>query len=135
MTNNAPLFFRPQAMEKVAGYKMPTNVKLWQSEIIRYLKSQHPYLPLDTAQIDLRRLDVSKGAAIGSVILDNQVAIPVIISKPRPGADPELAAMDVFFHNGRYRHLDPETVNSAVHSPQVGQPESSQVSNAVGGNP
>lgn len=135
MTFNEPLFFRPQAMEKTAGYKMPTNAKLWQSEIIRYLKSQHPYLPLDTAEIDIRRLDVSKGAAVGSVILDNQVAIPVIISRPRPGADPELAPMDVFFHQGRYRHLNPETVNSAVHSPQVGQPESSPVSNAVGGNP
>lgn len=135
MTLNEPLFFRPQAMEKTAGYKMPTNVKLWQSEIIRYLKSQHPYLPLDSAEIDIRRLDVSKGAAVGSVILDNQVAIPVIISRPRPGADPELAPMDVFFHQGRYRHLNPETVNAAVHSPEVGQPESSPVSNAVGGNP
>jgi hypothetical protein len=130
-----PLFFRPQVMDKVAGYKMPTNPKLWQSEIIRYLKSQHPYLPLDTAEIDIRRMDTGKGAAVGSVILDNQVAIPVIISRPRPGADPELAPMDVFFHQGRYRHLDPETVNSAVHTPQIGAPEGSATSSAVGGNP
>jgi len=130
-----PLFFKPQAMEKVAGFKMPTNVKLWSSEIIRYLKSQHPYLPLDTAEVDLRRLDSGKGAAVGSVILDNQVAIPVIISRPRPGADPELAPMDVFFHQGRYRHLDPETINTFIHSPQVGAPEGTTTSNAVGGNP
>jgi hypothetical protein len=129
-----PLFFRPEVMDKVAGYKMPTNPKLWQSEIIRYLKSQHPYLPLDTAEIDLRRIDAGKGAAVGSVILDNQVAIPVIISRPRPGSDPELAPMDVFFHQGRYRHLDPETVNSAVHTPQIGSPEGMNTS-AVGGNP
>ena len=128
-----PLFFRPEIMDKVAGYKMPTNPKLWQSEIIRYLKSQHPYLPLDTAEIDIRRLDASKGAAVGSVILDNQVAIPVIIARPRPGTDPELAPMDVFFHQGRYRHLDPETVNSAVHTPQIGAPETG--AKAVGGNP
>lgn len=130
-----PLFFRPEVMDKVAGYKMPTNPKLWQSEIIRYLKSQHPYLPLDTAEIDIRRMDAGKGAAVGSVILDNQVAIPVVISKPRPGADPELAPMDVFFHQGRYRHLDPETVNSAVHTPQIGAPEGTNTSAAVGGNP
>jgi hypothetical protein len=133
--NSEPLFFRPEVMEKVAGYKMPTNPKLWQGEIIRYLKSQHPYLPLDTAEIDIRRLDAGKGAAVGSVILDNQVAIPVIINRPRPGSDPELAPMDVFFHQGRYRHLNPETVNAAVHTPQIGVPEGTSVSSAVGGNP
>jgi hypothetical protein len=130
-----PLYFEPESFEKVAGYKLPANPKLWQSEIIRYLKSQHPYLPLETAEIDLRRLDASKGAAVGSVILEGEMAVPVVISRPRPGADPELAPLDVFFHKGRYRYLDPETVRSVTHSPAVGEAEGGGASRAIGGNP
>jgi hypothetical protein len=130
-----PLIIAAPTHEKVAGYKMPTNPKLWQSEIIRYLKSQHPYLPLDTAEIDIRRMDAAKGAAVGSVVLNSQVAIPIIIGRPRPGSDPELAAMDVFFHKGKYRFLDPESIKNVTHSPQIGEPETGKDSRAVGGNP
>jgi len=130
-----PLFFAPPVHEKVAGYKLPTNPRFWQSEIIRYLKSQHPYLPMDNAEIDLRRMDAAKGAAVGSVILGKELAIPIIINRPRPGSDPELAPMDVFFYKGRYRYLDPEAIKSVTHTPQIGEPEKDKDSRAFGGNP
>lgn len=129
-----PLYFSAQNLEKTAGYKMPSNPRLWQAEIIRYLKSQHSYLPLDTADIDLRRMDATKGAAVGSVILGSEIAIPVIISRPRPGADSELAPMDVFYYQGRYHFLDPDTIRGLTHNPRVGEVEGAK-SQAVGGNP
>lgn len=132
---NKPLFFKPTEHVKVAGYKMPTNPAMWKSEIIRYLKSQHPYLPMDRTDIDLRRVDAAKGAAVGSIVLDNKIVVPVIISRPRPGAEPELAPMDVFYHEGRYRFLDPEAIRHLTHRPQVGRPEPGRKSNAMGGNP
>jgi len=132
---NQPLFFAPPGHEKVAGYKMPANPRLWQSEIIRYLKSQHPYLPMESSEIDIRRVDATKGAAVGSVILGNEIAVPIISSRPRPGADPELSPMDVFFHKGRYRFLDPEAIKNVTHTPQIGEPESTHKSRAMGGNP
>ena len=128
-----PLFFSPTAHEKVAGYRLPGNPRLWQSEIIRHLKSQHPYLPLDSSEIDIRKVDAEKGAAIGSIVLSNEIAIPVIIKRPHPGADPELSPMDVFFHKGRYNYLDPEAIKALTHTPQVGEPEKGN--QAVGGNP
>jgi len=128
-----PLFYAPTVHEKVAGFKMPTDPRLWNSEIISYLKSQHPYLPLETAEIDLRRFDAAKGAAVGSVIIGRKVAIPIIIKRPRPGAEPELAPMDVFFHDGRYRYLDPESIKAVTQSPRVGEPEKKP--RAFGGNP
>jgi hypothetical protein len=130
-----PLFFAPTTIEKVAGYKLPANPKFWQSEIIRYLKSQHPYLPLEESEIDIRKLDATAGAAVGSVILSNEIAIPIIISRPRPGTDPELSPMDVFFHKGRYQYLDPEAIKQLTHKPQIGEPEGGKDSRAVGGNP
>lgn len=130
-----PLFFAPTQHEKVAGFKLPANPRHWQAEIIRYLKSQHPYLPLDNNEIDIRQMDVAKGAAVGSVILDRKLAIPVIIQRPRPGADPELAPMDVFFHEGQYKFLDPEAIKQLTHNPQIGAPEGGKKSKAVGGNP
>lgn len=133
--SNEPLFFAPPAHEKVAGYKMPSNPRFWQSEIIRYLKSQHPYLPMESAEIDLRRMDATKGAAVGSVVLGQELAVPIIIKRPRPGADPELSPMDVFFHKGKYQFLDPETIKNLTHSPQIGEPEKKKDSRAFGGNP
>lgn len=130
-----PLFFAPAVHEKVAGYKLPTNPKLWQSEIIRYLKSQHPYLPMDKAEIDIRRMDVANGAAVGSVILENEIAIPVIIKRPKPGSDPELSPMDVFFSKGNYNYLDPEAIRNLTQSPQIGVPETAAESKVTGGNP
>lgn len=129
-----PLFFAPTQHEKTAGYKMPANPKFWQGEIIRYLKSQHPYLPLEESEIDIRKLDATSGSAVGSVILSSQIAIPIIIKRPRPGSDPELSPMDVFFHKGRYQYLDPEAIKQLTHKPQVGEPEKGK-SRAVGGNP
>jgi hypothetical protein len=130
-----PMFSAPKEHEKTAGYKLPENPKHWQSEIIRYLKSMHPYLPLEDSEIDLRRLDAAKGSAVGSVILSKEIAIPIIIGRPRPGADPELSPMDVFFHKGNYRFLDPEAIKQLSHKPQIGTPEKGPMSRAVGGNP
>lgn len=130
-----PLFFSPPVHEKLAGYKLPPDPKLWQSEIIRYLKSQHPYLPLESAEIDLRRMDAANGAAVGSVILDSKIAIPIVIKRPRPGSDPELSPLDVFFQDGRYRFLDPESIKNVIQSPQIGVPETSSESRVTGGNP
>lgn len=132
--SSQPLFFAPTEHVKVAGYKLPSNPRFWQSEIIRYLASQHPYLQLADSEIDIRRMDAAKGAAVGSVVLGSQIAIPIIINRPRPGADPELAPMDVFFHKGRYRFLEPETIKNVIHTPQVGEPEK-KPSQALGGNP
>lgn len=134
-TMNQPLFFKPPELVKVAGYKMPTNPAMWKSEIIRYLKAQHPYLPLERADIDMRRTDATKGAAVGSIVLDGKIVVPVIINRPRPGSQPELAPMDVFFHEGRYHYLDPEAIRHLTHRPQVGTPEPGHKSRAMGGNP
>jgi hypothetical protein len=131
---NQPLFFAPESWAKVAGYKLPANPQLWQSEIIRYLKSSHPYLPLEAAEVQFQRLDVSKGVGVGSVIIGGEMAIPIIITRPRPGADSELAPLDVFFHNDRYAYLDPEAVRQLTQTPQIGQPEDRD-SRAFGGNP
>lgn len=131
---NQPLFFAPPGHDKVAGYKLPANPRFWQSEIIRYLKSMHPYLPMDESEIDLRRMDVNKGSAVGSVILSKEIAIPIIINRPRPGAEPELAPLDVFFHQGRYQFLDPEAIKQMAHKPQIGEPEGRK-SQSRGGNP
>lgn len=131
---HTPLFFAPPQHEKVAGFKLPSNPKLWNSEIIRYLKSQHPYLPLEESEIDIRRMDPARGAAVGSIVIDNEIAVPIIIARPRPGADPELAPMDVFFHKGRYQYLDPEAIKQLSHKPQIGEPEKGR-SRAYGGNP
>ena len=133
--SSQPLFFAPRAMTKVAGYKLPQNPRFWQSEIIRYLKSQHPYLLLDSAEIDMRRMDAVKGAAVGSVILGQELAIPIIIKRPRPGADPELSPMDVFYHKGLYKFLDPEAIKNVTHNPRIGEPEKGRDTRAFGGNP
>jgi hypothetical protein len=122
MTSCQPLFFSAPEFEKVAGYKLPSNPKLWESEIIRYLKSQHPYLQLDQAEIDLRRVDATKGAAVGAVIIGKEIAIPVIIKRPKPGGESELSPLDVFLYKGRYRYLDPDTVQQLSHQPQIGEP-------------
>lgn len=120
---SAPLFITPDpVLEKQAGYRLPREASLWQSEIIQHLATQHPYLPLDRLEVNFKKIDPRKGAAIGSIVVGDKIAIPVIVSRPSPGKDPELKPLDVFFYEDKYRYLDPDTVKAVIMRPEIGFP-------------
>lgn len=121
--NTEPLFVQPESWTKIAGHKLPANAQMWQTEVTKYLASQHPYLDLSQISISFKNLDPVKGAAVGSVsIPDHEIVVPVIISRPGPGADPELKPMDVFLHKGKAHHLSPRSIQQLAHDPQIGTP-------------
>jgi hypothetical protein len=105
---------------------------MWQTEITKYLASQHPYLELENITINFKRLDAVKGAAVGTVAIpEKEISIPIIIGRPGPGADPELHPMDVFLHEGKAHHLNPRSLQQLAHDPQIGVP--APLSSAQGG--
>jgi hypothetical protein len=113
---------------------------MWQTEISKHLASQHPYLELDDLQINFRQMDAVKGAAVGAVVIpDKEIAIPIIIERPGPGADPELKPLDVFLHKGAAKHLNPQNIKTVTHNPQIGEAVSNQTAGggprAMGSNP
>jgi hypothetical protein len=138
--NTEPLFFQPRTWTKVAGHRMPSNVQMWQTEVTKYLASQHPYLDLSQISISFKNLDPVKGAAVGSVsIPEKEIVVPIIIGRPGPGADPELKPMDVFLHKGKAHHLSPRSIQQLAHDPQIGDPAGSDTAQggprSMGSNP
>jgi hypothetical protein len=121
---NAPsLFIVPTAGRvKEAGFRLPSDPSLWQAEVIQHLASTHPYLPLDRVEVNFKKIDARKGAAVGAVLVGDKVAIPLIIQRPGPSKDPELEPLDVFYHEGRYRFLDPDMIRSVIMQPEIGEP-------------
>jgi hypothetical protein len=124
-----PLFINPETApsfadwEKLAGYRLPSDARLWQQEITRHISAQHPYLPVDEMVIEFRRIDPIKGAAVGTAQFQTTgVALPLIIKRARSGADPELAPVDVFFNEGEYHPLIPENIGPAMLRPDLGEP-------------
>ncbi len=125
-----PLFINPDSekptfadWEKTAGYRLPNDARLWQQEITRHIASQHPYLPVEEMVVEFRRLDPVKGAAVGTAQFPKVgVALPLIIKRARSGSDPELAPVDVFFNEGEYHPLIPETIGPAMMRPDIGEP-------------
>lgn len=122
---------------KVAGTRLSTDARLWQTEIVAQLAAAHPYLPADDLSVEFNRIDPVKGAAVGSVKVGSTgVTIPVVVARKRSGSDPELAPTDIFYVDGSYRPLTQEAVKSAMLSREIGAPlEGAARGRAVGGNP
>ncbi len=124
-------------LAKTAGTRLSTDARLWQTEIVAQIAAAHPYLPVEELSVEFNRIDPVKGAAVGSVKVGNSgVTIPLVVKRMRSGADPELAPTDIFYSEGRYQPLTPESVKSAMQSREIGAPMTGpQTGRAVGGNP
>lgn len=122
---------------KVAGTRLSTDARLWQTEIVAQLAAAHPYLPAEDLSVEFNRIDPVKGAAVGSVKVGSTgVTIPVVIARKRTGSDPELAPTDIFYVDGGYRPLTEEAVKSAMLSREIGEPLAGAArGRATGGNP
>ncbi len=103
---------KKKAMIKTAGFSLPENNALWNSEILKYLFKTNDWLDVD--HYFLRwgsSFDGDKGVGTGAIILskgEKSFSIPVIIK------DFKLQPMDVFFFDGEFRPLTQRTVDEAL---------------------
>lgn len=105
---------KKKAMEKVAGFSLPTNNTMWNSEILKYLFKTNDWLDVD--HYFLRwgsAFDGDKGVATGAVILskgEKSISIPVIVKNFK------LQPLDVFFYDKEFRPLTHRTVDEVFKS-------------------
>lgn len=145
MTTRMPLFINKSQRdevddlfsEKTASARLSSDPRMWEEEIIQNVARELPYIEnLNELDIHFDRTDLSKGAAVGSVIIgETGVNLPFIISKSRMGDEPEMKPFDVYEHKGVIRPLTPTSIKQALLSLPMGAPVGQEQKRMVrGGN-
>ena len=121
---------------KLAAHSLPKDPSLWQADILKKLVMDHPYLPINDAQVIFRKVDPTKGAALGAIVLGGgKISIPILIKTPTGSNNPKLEPLDVFFNKGMYRPLTRSTIKSIMFNPKIGEPIRPTTQNVRGANP
>lgn len=98
-----PLFYRPGSIYKEAmrRVKLSDKPSEWSTEVLDHLYSEFPKLSDRDVQLSFRSTDEKTGTALGKIVIDKKISIPVFIQ--RRLMDP----LDTFVFKGRpYRITD-----------------------------
>ena len=113
--------------EKVAfATKLEGDSSSWPSEILKHAYKQLPYLHKYEADVDIDRVDESRGYAVGKLLVyparmqkraasktAQLVSFPVIVR------DHELAPLDVYNHKNTMHPEDEESVHELLFRPEM----------------
>jgi hypothetical protein len=113
--------------EKVAfATKLEEDSSNWPSEILKHAYKQLPYLHKYEADVDIDRMDESRGYAVGKLLVyparmqkraasktAQLVSFPVIVR------DHELAPLDVYNHKDSMHPEDEESVHELLFRPEM----------------
>ncbi|GAF68834.1 unnamed protein product, partial [marine sediment metagenome] len=117
--DNQPLFLTKFAlgeMEKVAVFKMNRDPAKWEQEIMGFLHEEHPYLQtFQDIRLHLNRTDPDTGTGVGQLVLNNKVAIPLIIE------DFRLQPLDLFWYDGKLNAMTKPSILGALQETGVGK--------------
>ena len=114
--------------EKTAGIKISKSPKQWAMEVIKALKSEHPYIDGKEAKIKFEDIDPEEKSARGAIIIKKSIAAPFTIGMNEDTRRVELNPIDILFipepgyEDGHLRHFNESSYRQAVQQEDVGRP-------------
>jgi hypothetical protein len=117
MVGGKPLFLDKSALpfSKEAAVKADRDPSKWESNIMMLLHEQHPYLQDYSIRLHMNRSDPEAGTAVGQLVLNDKVAIPVVIDGFK------IQPFDVFWSDGKLRPMTKATLLSQIQDTGVGK--------------
>lgn len=115
--------YKVKEINKIAGVRLPENEKQWPAEVLKSLKSQHPYIDEGKIKIQFTRLDTSEDTAGGRVVVDKKVVLPFSIRKDEKSKKMELDPIDIMFCDDQFKALTENALLESMDNQQVGRLE------------
>lgn len=115
--------YKVREINKIAGVRLPENEKQWPAEVLKSLKSQHPYIDEGNIKIQFTRLDTSEDTAGGRVIVDKKIVLPFSIRKDEKSKKMELDPIDIMYADGQFKALNENSLIESMDNQQVGRLE------------
>jgi hypothetical protein len=103
------------SVSKEAAVKADRDPSKWESNIMMLLHEQHPYLQDYAIRLHMNRSDPEAGMAVGQIVLNDKVAIPVVINGFK------IEPFDVFWADGKLRPMTKATLLSYLQDTAVGK--------------
>lgn len=114
-----PLFLKKdillRGIEKIAMYKLSRDPSKWDQEIMTFLHEQNPYIQDYDIKIHMNKVDPEAGAGVGQIVVNEKIAIPVIIENSK------LYPLDLFWHKDRLHPMTKPSLMGALQSTSIGK--------------
>lgn len=114
-----PLFITKDVLlkgiEKTAMYKLSRDPSKWDQEIMTFLHEQNPYLQDYDIRIHMNKVDPEAGVGVGQIVVNEKVAIPVIIENSK------LYPLDLFWHDDKLHPTTKPSLMGALQSTSIGK--------------
>ena len=101
-------------LEKKAAVKLPANPKQWETQVLKSIKNQHPYVELTDVGVKFEIFEPEEGRASGIVTIKNKIAAPFTIRPDNKTGKSELDNIDVMFSNGSFKHFNEFSYSEAI---------------------
>lgn len=114
----SPLFLTKTALgpvEKIASMKIDRDPSKWESSLMTLLHEQYPFLQDYNVRIHLNRSDPDTGTAIGQIIVNDKIAIPIVIESFK------VQPFDLFWADGKLRPMTKATLMAHLQDTGVGK--------------
>lgn len=113
-----PLFLTQESLgpvEKIAITKVDRDPSKWESNLMTLLHEQYPFLQDYDVRIHLNRSDPEVGTALGQIVVNDKIAIPVVIDSLK------VQPFDLFWADGKLRPMTKATLMSHLQDTGVGK--------------
>jgi hypothetical protein len=102
-------------VEKIALTKVDRDPSKWESNLMTLLHEQYPFLQDYDVRIHMNRTDPEVGTAIGQIVVNDKIAIPVVIDALK------VQPFDLFWAEGKLRPMTKATLMSFLQDTGVGK--------------
>jgi len=111
-------------MIKSAGIRLPKDPKMWASEVLKTLVTEHPYIDTASTKITFSKVEPESDETVGKIIVENKVAIPFSIRENPKTKHLELDKLDILFDGERFMHLNEYSIKRSLDSDSNIKPHS-----------
>lgn len=119
IVDGKPLFITKDSissgLEKTAMYRLSHDPSQWEREILSFLHEQQPYLQDYDVRVHMNRTDPDSGAGVGQLVIEDKIAVPVIIDNFK------LFPLDIFWHEDKLKPMTKPSIMSALQSISLGK--------------
>lgn len=106
---------KERSLQKEASYRLGSDCKNWEQDIVDRLHEEHPYLPDYDINVVLRKRDESSGSGVGQIHIDDKVRIPIIIKGFK------LMPLDLMMYDGEVLPVTKQSLENITHTDSVGK--------------